>query len=90
MLELRVEATFSDPITCTVEPPNKVTLGRAILSTIERFSSRRSKNALFLWEMMILGHYELFFLERLFSSWRVFYRRFLIIHISQECFGEGH
>ncbi len=43
----------------------KDTLGPAILSTIERsYSSRRSKNAFLLWEMIILGDYKLSFLER--------------------------
>ncbi len=42
--------------------------------------SRRSKNVLLLWEMIILGHYELSFLERLSSFQRVLYLRFHCIH----------
>ena len=44
------------------------------MSTID--SSRRSKNVLLLWKMIILGHYKLSFLKRLSSSRRVLYRRF--------------
>ncbi len=48
---------------------SKDILGLAISSTIEMLSSSRmSKNVLFLWEMIILGYYELSFLERLSSS----------------------
>ncbi len=36
----------------------KDTLGPAVLSAVERLSfSRRSKNVLLLWEMIILGYY---------------------------------
>ncbi len=56
-------------------PPNKRHFGTSHFVHY-REVVLRSKNVLLLWEMIILGHYELSFLERLSSSQRVLYRRF--------------
>ncbi len=44
-------------------------------------SSRRSRNVLLLWEMIIFGYYQLSFLERLYSTQRVLCQRFHCISI---------
>ncbi len=57
----------------------KDTLGPAVVSRLS--SSRRSKNVLLLWKMIVLGLYKLSFLERLSSFQRVLYRRVCCIAI---------
>ncbi len=67
---------FVHPLQSTVEPLNKGHIGTSHFVPIERSSSWWSKSVLLPWEMIILGHYELSFLEKVSSFRMVLYQRF--------------